>query len=228
MPHAQTPHVPARLFRRGPVVHLQAPRASDTAPPRPSISDVVRAAAAVSGVPVEAILSPSRSPVNVRPRHVAMFVAYEIARGASLTTVGTIIGRRDHTTVLNAIHVTRARMAHDPAVADLVRLVRAVALNPSHPVPQHPRPEPRQEPPSPTAPDVHVDLAPPPRPPKQPNDLWLSSERVRRARVLRRRGWSVTGIARYLDADPAVVAVAVGEAIDECVPASARGNGRTA
>lgn len=79
--------------------------------PGPTFRAVIRAVAEDFGVSHHDILSHSRAPRYVTPRHVAMSLCRELP-GASLPALGQAFCR-DHTTVHHAVTSLAARMTPD-------------------------------------------------------------------------------------------------------------------
>lgn len=90
----------------------------------PSMSDIIDAVAAESGVPVEEIRGPSRKRAISQARQVAMFLGRELA-GKSSSVIGRAVGRSDHTTTLHGQRRIELAVDHDADVAALVAGVRA-------------------------------------------------------------------------------------------------------
>jgi|SRR6516225_8946069 chromosomal replication initiation ATPase DnaA len=72
------------------------------------------------------LLGPSRLPPIVQARHIAMTLALEMVRGASLSSVGYWFGRRHHTTVLHAREAMRRKIAVDRRFAKQVEDLRRI------------------------------------------------------------------------------------------------------
>ncbi len=89
----------------------------------PTIEAIKRAAASEFGVESGTMDGKSRARHIARPRQVAMYLARELTL-CSLGQIGIAFGRRDHTTVRNAV----ARVAHllqaDPALAGHTAAIR--------------------------------------------------------------------------------------------------------
>ena len=72
------------------------------------------------------LLGPRRLPRIVLARHLAMLLALEMVRGASLQAVGCWFGGRHHTTVLHARERMRRRIAADRKFAKQVEKLRRI------------------------------------------------------------------------------------------------------
>lgn len=147
------------------------------------LSDVTRATCVVMQVPRAAMTSEQRHKAWAEARQVAMYVAHEIT-GASLPRIGRVLGNRDHTTVLHGVRAMRQRLPHRPDLQRACEQVRSLACDVSA-VLVTPVPDPAPEPVKPT-PRLHR-IVPRAAPPIDEID------------ALRRRGWSVRGIAKRLD-----------------------------
>jgi Bacterial dnaA protein helix-turn-helix len=60
------------------------------------------------------------------PRFTAVYLVYELSK-LSLPQIGQLFGDRDHTTILNALRKTKARIASEPDYAAVVAGLRAKA-----------------------------------------------------------------------------------------------------
>jgi hypothetical protein len=76
------------------------------------------------GVTVADIRSPRRVPKWVLPRHVAMYLAYELAPGVSLPQVARAFARFDHTSVMYAVRKIATALESDQALATQINLLR--------------------------------------------------------------------------------------------------------
>lgn len=89
------------------------------------ISQIQRSVAAHFGIKVTDLISARRTRDLIIPRHIAIYLAKEMTP-RSLPAIGRAFGGRDHTTALNAIRNTRARLElGDPEVTAAVAAVRA-------------------------------------------------------------------------------------------------------
>jgi hypothetical protein len=75
----------------------------------------------------EEIDSHRRSMPLKDPRFAAVYLVYVLYPQLSTPAIGKIFGGRDHTTVLNVLRKVRARMANEPAYAELIAKLRAMA-----------------------------------------------------------------------------------------------------
>ncbi len=88
----------------------------------PTLAAVLQAVADFYELAVDDLQGPTRSKTVVRPRQVAMYLAREEA-GASLAAIGSILGGRDHSTVLYGHNRIRSTLSEDPSLQhDLVRI----------------------------------------------------------------------------------------------------------
>ncbi len=78
---------------------------------------------AAFSVPLEELLSSSRTAEPARARQVAMYLARELTR-ESLPAIGRAFGNRKHTTVMHACRRTAERIANDQATSVLVNRLR--------------------------------------------------------------------------------------------------------
>lgn len=78
----------------------------------PRVLAIMQAACAVTGLSMEDMTSARRARRVAWPRQLAMLACVEHARHASLPQIGRAF-RRDHTTVMHAVAVMRARIAED-------------------------------------------------------------------------------------------------------------------
>lgn len=83
---------------------------------RVPVATCVRIVANAFAVSEADIKSRSRVRPLVIPRHVAMYIAH--AEGHSLEAVGSYLGGRDHTTVLNGIRRTESEWLNDQRVRE--------------------------------------------------------------------------------------------------------------
>lgn len=88
----------------------------------PSIASVQNATADRYGVRVADIVGRRRYAEIVLPRHVAMYVAYNVTE-KSFPQVARAFGGRHHTTVVHAYREVSKRIVDDPRVADAVRSI---------------------------------------------------------------------------------------------------------
>jgi chromosomal replication initiator protein len=101
---------------------LPASVADDTASATGTSADVAQiqeAVAARLGVPVEKILSPTRTARVARARQLAMYLARELT-GLSLPAIANAFNRRDHTTVMHAIRKVERSALEDASLSRTV------------------------------------------------------------------------------------------------------------
>lgn len=89
----------------------------------PAISRIVSIVADLAQITVAEMIGDRRSQHLARPRQIAMLIASEETT-ASLPTIGSCLGNRDHTTVLHGIRRARQMLASDPAMAALYRAAK--------------------------------------------------------------------------------------------------------
>lgn len=85
---------------------------------------IIRAVSAETGVPAVRMEGQSRKVEYVRARHVAMYLAREVAR-VSFDAIGAAFEGRDHTTVMDAVRKIEAALDQDGELAALVRRCKA-------------------------------------------------------------------------------------------------------
>lgn len=88
-----------------------------------SVDQIIRLVAEFYGVEVAALCGQSRSKELVRPRHIAMFLARGEA-GASLPHIGTLMGGRDHTTILYGVNKITQEIEQDDSLRRKVFSIR--------------------------------------------------------------------------------------------------------
>lgn len=97
---------------------------ADGEPPANPVERIVARVAAVFGVKPKDILGTCRQRAVLVPRHVAMYLAREVAK-LSLPQIGAAFGGRDHTTVLHAVRKVEATLATDAKLKRTVRELKA-------------------------------------------------------------------------------------------------------
>jgi chromosomal replication initiator protein len=88
-----------------------------------SVVEVIRSVAAFYGIEVAALCGQSRSKETVKPRHIAMFLARDLA-GASLPQIGASMGGRDHTTIMHGVNKITEEIEHDDSLRREVLAIR--------------------------------------------------------------------------------------------------------
>jgi chromosomal replication initiator protein len=88
-----------------------------------SVEEVIRLVAAFYGIDVAALCGQSRSKEMVKPRHVAMYLARDMA-GASLPQIGTAMDGRDHTTIMHGVNKIAEEIEHDDGLRREVLTIR--------------------------------------------------------------------------------------------------------
>ena len=88
------------------------------------IERIVERVATSYGVKPKEILGPSRLRGVMLPRHVAMYLAREVAK-LPLATIGRYFSGRDHTTVMHATRRIAETMKNDPELAVALRELKA-------------------------------------------------------------------------------------------------------
>lgn len=80
-------------------------RLNKTRPEQPinsvEIMDVAKTVCAKFNVPFDKLISKSRKRELVTPRKIAAFLAYQPVNKFSLKTIGSVLGGRDHTTMIH-------------------------------------------------------------------------------------------------------------------------------
>ncbi|MGH7056669.1 MAG: chromosomal replication initiator protein DnaA [Acetobacteraceae bacterium] len=90
---------------------------------RITIEEIQRRVTAHWNIQLTDMVSSRRARAVARPRQVAMYLAKQLT-SRSLPEIGRRFGNRDHTTVMHAIARVGELMAHDPAFATEVELLR--------------------------------------------------------------------------------------------------------
>ncbi len=88
-----------------------------------SVKEIQRRVAEHYGVDVSEILAHRRTKEIVMPRHVAMFLTKRLTH-RSLPEIGRLFGRRDHTTVLNAVRKIEALCETDSGMHQTITTLR--------------------------------------------------------------------------------------------------------
>lgn len=122
---------PAHLMLRPPAAVIDALVALASVPEArppiaPSIEIILEVVAAAHGLRVLDLRSERRRRVLSSARQEAMWLARELTL-LSTSSIGRLIGRRDHTTILHGIAVVTARRAADPAEAARIDAMGAEA-----------------------------------------------------------------------------------------------------
>lgn len=91
----------------------------------PTIAEIKAVVAHQCGVTVIDLESERTGRRVTRPRHLAMYLAHRLT-GASLPRIGREFGRRNHTTVLHAVHRAEALVAGDLDFAARVAAITAL------------------------------------------------------------------------------------------------------
>lgn len=184
MPHAETAAV---------IGHNQPP-AAPLPPRRLTVREIATAVSAVSQVPLEVMFSPCRHPYTVLARWVVMRIAS--GHGRTLKEIGRILNR-DHTTVLHGLQTSQRLGNYAPERARMLAAIESEACERL------------------AVREVLRPYQPPPSPAEQATAaanarLLLTRHQLHKAWQLRRRGWSVAGISRYLELPQDVVKLAIG------------------
>ena len=90
------------------------------------VSDLLRIAAAYTGIPVPAIAGPGRSADVVRARHAITLVAWE--SGRPLAAIAAALKRKDHSTLVSGRDRAQVLMACDEAFRAMVEHLRAAPV----------------------------------------------------------------------------------------------------
>lgn len=75
------------------------------------------------GINPDDITSKKRNSEYVQPRHIAMYLCREIT-STSLVNIGKIMGKRDHTTVMNGIKNISERIKNDPELKNRIEIIK--------------------------------------------------------------------------------------------------------
>ena len=92
-------------------------------PSQVSVKDIQRAVAEHYNVRISDMLAHRRTVDIVMPRHVAMYLT-KVLTNKSLPEIGRLFGRRDHTTVLNAINKIGALLEADSTLFGAITQIR--------------------------------------------------------------------------------------------------------
>jgi len=94
----------------------------------PSVSAIKHVVAAHYGLSVRELDGDRRSRHIARPRQVAMYLAVELT-GLSYPRIGSLIGNRDHTTILHGVRAIRKLLHTDPDLAgDIQKICKVLTL----------------------------------------------------------------------------------------------------
>jgi hypothetical protein len=80
----------------------------------PRLNDLLKLAAEVTNVPVQALKGQRRARDIAWPRQFAMWLMRECRRDVSYPMIGRAIGGRDHTTVMHGLRNVQAKQGHSP------------------------------------------------------------------------------------------------------------------
>ena len=75
------------------------------------------------GINPEDITSKKRNSEFVQPRHIAMYLCRELT-STSLVNIGKIMGKRDHTTVMNGVNNINERIKTEPELRNRVDIIK--------------------------------------------------------------------------------------------------------
>ena len=100
-------------------------------PTPPSLEAVLQAVARFYELDLVDLQGPARTKAVARPRQVAMYLAREEA-GASLAAIGSVLGGRDHSTVLHGDSRIRSSLSQDASLRRALVRIRTI-LYPSVP-----------------------------------------------------------------------------------------------
>jgi hypothetical protein len=104
-------HIEAEARREADVELAKARSMRDRRLP---LDDVLRLAAEVTNVPVQALKGQRRAREIAWPRHFAMWLIRECRRDVSYPMIGRTLGGRDHTTVMHGLRNVLAKQGHPP------------------------------------------------------------------------------------------------------------------
>ena len=79
-------------------------------PRRTTVREIKRVVSELSKIPVQEMEGPRRTARVIKPRQIAMALAYKYS-GSSLPQIGRLFGGRDHTTVLHAVRIAPEKYA---------------------------------------------------------------------------------------------------------------------
>lgn len=100
-----------------PPIAIHNPPIGSIPPNKPLlIRDIIRIVASYYHSTPQELTGRSRQQIVLRPRYMAIYLAHKLT-GRSSTFIGRHTGRRDHTTILAAIHKMRAKLEQDPRLA---------------------------------------------------------------------------------------------------------------
>jgi chromosomal replication initiator protein len=97
---------------------------------KPDVEDIQGGVADQIGIPVEALVSPSRAAPVTRARQLAMYLTRELT-DLSLPAIAAAFNRRDHTTVLHAIRKVERRALEDAALSRTLEQIRETLSTPA-------------------------------------------------------------------------------------------------
>ena len=103
---------------------LSTSKVIDTPHPFPKIELIQAFVAAYYGISRADLTGDTRFAKFVRPRQVAMYLAYMITP-KSFPTIGRLFGGRDHTTALHAVNKVRRLIETNAEVAETIALLKA-------------------------------------------------------------------------------------------------------
>lgn len=89
----------------------------------PTVADIVKRVSFETGVSVQAIVGDRQHAPAVRARKMTMWLAYELT-GRSLSSIGRVLGNRDHSTVIHGVHTSKALRQRDPAFRQVTNRIR--------------------------------------------------------------------------------------------------------
>lgn len=113
-----------------PVITAHAqPAVIDVSDCRDDVDIVIKVTAQHFGIASAALTGPSRTSDIVRPRQVAMYLAW-VMTGRSLPELGRRFGGRDHTTVLHASRKVADLADNDPAMRICLEEIGARCVDP--------------------------------------------------------------------------------------------------
>lgn len=96
----------------------------------PLVTEIMKQVAYNTGVSVADILSERRTNEIIFARHAVFWLTRETTP-LSLLQIGSLTGKRDHTTVLNGIHKTAQRIAMGHPIAEMCLRLRDELSGPS-------------------------------------------------------------------------------------------------
>ena len=86
------------------------------------IGQIIQVVTKVTGFTVAELKGDARDTATVRARQLAMWFL-RTRLGLSTSTIGIVLGGRDHTTVMHGLKVIPSKCERDPATAELLQTI---------------------------------------------------------------------------------------------------------